>query len=56
MIGRRRIVKVAAWALRRGMSAEEIMTMLIRSYPHRDGGWRLDVINEAQERNRELAR
>lgn len=37
------------------MSAEEIMATLTRSYPHRDGGWRLDVINEAQKVNRELA-
>lgn len=56
MLGRRRIVKVAAWALRRGVSAEEMMATLTRSYPHRDGAWRLDVLNQAQQRNRELAR
>ena len=46
---------VAAWALRREVPAEELLTALGKSHPRRDNAWRLAVINDAIARNERKA-
>lgn len=47
----RLIVRIVAFAMRRGVTAEDAMEALSKSHPHRDGAWRLDVIEQAEARN-----
>jgi hypothetical protein len=46
-------VWLVAFALRRGISHDEIMTALARAYHrHRDDArWRLDIVADAERRN-----
>ena len=50
-MGRWIAVRVAALGLRRGVSIAEVMRALVKSYPHRDGAWRLALLEEAEARN-----
>jgi hypothetical protein len=55
-MGRWLTVRVVAWGLRGGISAEEIERRMRNRFKHRDVAWRWDVIGEARARNvRKLA-
>lgn len=50
-------VRVAAWALRRGLTPEELLTAVSKAFPHRESSWRLALLEDAQAHNeRKLAR
>lgn len=53
MIGRlirRMVVWFGAWSLGHGMSAAELLTVISKSYPHRDQEWRLELLGEMTDR------
>jgi hypothetical protein len=50
-IGRNLTVRVAAWALRRGVDIGTLADALATSHPWRPPEWASEVIDEAQERN-----
>lgn len=46
-MGRWLAVRVVAWGLRGGADDDEIERALWNRFPHRDAGWRWDVIGDA---------
>lgn len=48
---RRVIVAIVAFALRRGLTNDEMASALGRCFPHREPQWREDLIGDARARN-----
>jgi hypothetical protein len=47
------LIRLTAWGLRRGYTADQMRAKLARSYGHRPAEWREDVLTEALAANRD---
>lgn len=46
-------VRYGAWALRRGMTVDQIALAIARSFGHRDEAWRSELLEDMRRRNRD---